>query len=696
MTSPLSSLATPAGGPTHCPIREYRAYLTASYPRRGTWRQHITRFEAFIDRFPDLDEWFGQPLVLRIGWQNHSTVRERYGYGPPGIAAGYPPRDGWVSYRARRYLIYLAFTGRIRLDWPWLLGVQVLKPWQVADYLGHPLREALEEPIELVKSLAYQPQVRQRLTWAISRLVLRRGDPDMCNITDTDIDELRATIGLVDRAPEFSELSDYLASRRINRRIWPSYVFQTAVVFYHAGITTRLPQRGQRAWSAARQLNSRHPRIDAVMERFVDERGLSDRASTLEQARYALRRLSSWLDENRPDVECLDQLTRSDMIEFAGCVSALRTKRDPGKTVSDAYIRNVIWNVITFFRHITQADYPDAPARPLLTLSDLPRPAIRVPRFIPDEQLEPVMAKVRQLDCPLQRAALLTARWSGARRGEIRKLELDCLDAYPDGTARLRLPAGKSRRERSVPLHDEAADALRELIKTRRDQHDRGLADPDTGRMVRYLFLRKGCLASPTYLFDRPLKTVCDALGLVDAQGSKVISAHRFRHTLGTQLAERGARTQTIMKVLGHRSAGMSMTYSAISDPTVLADYQAVLKPGAIIAGPHAEAIRAGRVDEDTIDWLRTNFYKTELELGRCLRLPDEGPCECDLYLSCAKFVTTPDYAPRLRERLTTEEQLIADARERGWPREVERHQRIADRIRYLLTELGEPEPPTR
>lgn len=36
---------------------------------------------------------------------------------------------------------------------------------------------------------------------------------------------------------------------------------------------------------------------------------------------------------------------------------------------------------------------------------------------------------------------------------------------------------------------------------------------------------------------------------------------------------------QTIMKVLGHKSPGMSMTYTNISDPTVLADYQAVLRP---------------------------------------------------------------------------------------------------------------------
>ncbi|MBE1609780.1 hypothetical protein [Actinopolymorpha pittospori] len=56
--------------------------------------------------------------------------------------------------------------------------------------------------------------------------------------------------------------------------------------------------------------------------------------------------------------------------------------------------------------------------------------------------------------------------------------------------------------------------------------------------------------------------------------------------------------------------------------------------------------------------WLQTNFLKTELELGHCLRLPAEGPCECDLMLSCSKFLTTSDYAPRLRARLAVEDQL--------------------------------------
>lgn len=109
---------------------------------------------------------------------------------------------------------------------------------------------------------------------------------------------------------------------------------------------------------------------------------------------------------------------------------------------------------------------------------------------------------------------------------------------------------------------------------------------------------------------------------ILNGDGKPALHAHRFRHTLGTQLAEKGARTQTIMKILGHESPGMSMTYANISDPV-------------------------GQLGQDALDWITTNFYKTELELGHCLRLPQEGPCECDLYLTCAKFVITSQYAPR-------------------------------------------------
>ena len=58
--------------------------------------------------------------------------------------------------------------------------------------------------------------------------------------------------------------------------------------------------------------------------------------------------------------------------------------------------------------------------------------------------------------------------------------------------------------------------------------------------------------------------------------------------------------------------------------------------------------------------------------------------------LACSKFVTTSDYTPRLRARLAVEQQLIDDAKARGWAREVERHEATRRRIEQLLSDLGE------
>ncbi|WP_327321189.1 tyrosine-type recombinase/integrase [Streptomyces sp. NBC_01210] len=306
------------------------------------------------------------------------------------------------------------------------------------------------------------------------------------------------------------------------------------------------------------------------------------------------------------------------------------------------------------------------------------------------------MQSIDELDDPHQRAALLLLRWSGARRGEIARLALDCLDAYPDGYPRLRIPVGKTYTERMIPLHPQAADVLRELIDSAKAANAAARHDAWAQQPVRYVFMRRGKPMGRHFLFEDALEIACRKAGLVDGDGNPTVTAHRFRHTVGTQFAEGGAQIQTIMAVLGHRNAQMSATYSHISDPVLKEQYQKVIAAGGRIAGPATEELLSRKIGEDTLNWLKTNFFKTELELGHCLRASAEGPCECDLYLRCSKFLTTSEYAPRLRSRLTREQQLAQDAVERGWPREVERHNAIADRIRGLLADLGESAAPGR
>lgn len=102
---------------------------------------------------------------------------------------------------------------------------------------------------------------------------------------------------------------------------------------------------------------------------------------------------------------------------------------------------------------------------------------------------------------------------------------------------------------------------------------------------------------------------------------------------------------RTSMAILGRRSAQMSATYSHISDPVLKEQYEKVIAAGGQLGGPAAEAMLANQLDQDTLDWLKTNFFKTELELGHCLRTPAEGPANATS--TCAARSSSPPVSTR-------------------------------------------------
>src|SRR5207302_3380755 len=127
--------------------------------------------------------------------------------------------------------------------------------------------------------------------------------------------------------------------------------------------------------------------------------------------------------------------------------------------------------------------------------------------------------------------------------------------AYPDGTPRLRIPAGKTYQERLVPLHEEAAVAIRVLQLHRASEPTRGLVDELTGRLSRRLFIHHGKLFSTRYLFESPLWEVCRQTWLVAPNGKPTVTYHCFRHTVRLKLSERGAYLNMIHCILCYVSS---------------------------------------------------------------------------------------------------------------------------------------------
>lgn len=574
--------------------------------------------------------------------------------------------------------------GCLRFDLEWLVAARHIR---LTGYLRPPeLDTTIQTLTQEATDLGYVDWGAARATtWVLPRLYLHTGKSEVGSFGESDIEALKGALRSLGSRSDLQALYGSRESYHTALKTHLSQIYQASVSLYHRGQFAVLPQKNITRRDEHPVLR---PLMEAVADRYAKERSKDCRPSTAKGHGRELKAFVVWVAAVHPEVESFAEVDREMVLEYAEAMKEMILPRT-GQPAAPSTRAHRLQTLSVFFRDTADWGWEDVPGIPLLSSGDYPKEVDRVPRYIPEDELAKVTEAIRELECPYQRTALLIARWSGARRDEIRRLELDCLDTYRDGTPRLRIPAGKTDRERFVPLNEEAARAVRELQEITRP--GRGFVDPVTGYHVRYLFNSFGKPMSVSYLFDSSLMKVCAQVGLQAPGGRHEVTAHRFRHTLGTQLAERGAKLHTIMSILGHESPQMSMVYARISDETVRKDYESVLGPGAVIAGPSAEALRSGELPDSTVDWLKTNFFKTELELGHCLRLPQEGPCECETYLTCAKFVTTKEYAPRLRARREQEFELIEDAACRGWEREVERHRRTVSRVEQLLAELEEP-----
>lgn len=674
----------------HVSEGEYGCWVSQFIPHPHARAERMRVYRRFVERWPNLQAWRDAPLPVRLGFDGGPLVADKRN----------------VVHQASSYLVYLALVRGIPLPADYLLGRKYARLFSVASGVGgYDVDLSLfESHVNRLHQLGYPLQgSRQRLTWGLGRLLLMRGDPDISAITDADLYSLSNEIRSFAERPDFRQLREALLTTRGPlvadavhgfRRTHLSKLHAVNVLLFNIGQVSTPPTRGtehHQGWRDRLLPEPCAPAIREVIERYLTLRleANLDRPQTVRLAREALRRLVTWLAAEHPSVTSLSQLDRELIEQYMRWLPTHRSKLT-GQPLAVTTIKHEINAIGAFCRDTAIWGWTEVPGRPLVSTRDSPRRPETIPRYLPQHDLDALMDAVTALPDRHQRAALLVLRWSGARRDEVRRLPTDCLDTYPGGHPRLRIPVGKGHAERIIPLHPVAAAALQEVISLAEASQPIGRQGATTGRVTKYVFVRRGKLLSATSLFDDAFRTACTDAGLVDDNGVPSVSAHRLRHTLGTQLAEGGARIQTIMAILGHRSTSMAMIYTRISDPEIRRQYETALANGQRIAGPAAEALLYGQIDQESLNWLQTNFLKTELELGHCLRLPAEGPCECDLVLSCPKFLTTSDYAPRLRTRLEVEQTLIDDAAARGWPREIERHQATARRLRALLHELND------
>jgi integrase/recombinase XerD len=178
-----------------------------------------------------------------------------------------------------------------------------------------------------------------------------------------------------------------------------------------------------------------------------------------------------------------------------------------------------------------------------------------VPRHISEEELERVIAL-----CPKgssrarrDRAMLLLLARLGLRPGELLRISLEDAD-WRNGTLLIR--AGKTHRERRLPLPRDVAAALADYLTQGRPQTS----------SHRAIFLS---MNPPHKPLKNPQVLSALVIGLLQKAGISVArpGAYLLRHTLATHMVQRGASFKQVADVLGHRALATTAGYAKLNLP---------------------------------------------------------------------------------------------------------------------------------
>jgi integrase len=388
------------------------------------------------------------------------------------------------------------------------------------------------------------------------------------------------------------------------------------------------------------------PQLVSTMGRYLAQAETFLAPASVTAASISLRQFAHWL-LTATDVRCVADISRTDVEAFKVALAAR-----PGNTgtISTNTRSQRLHMLRTFFDRIIEWDWDDAPRRNPVLAGDIPPRPDPLPRFLDDRDAARLMTAARAASDPRDRLVVELLARTGLRVGEACGLDADAVVLLGDGYW-LRVPVGKLRNDRFVPLHPQLVTLLETWCAENLEpirRHHRLLSD-HRGPINRHLVAR---------ILNRT----------ATAAGIGHVHPHQLRHTLATQAINRGMRLEAIAALLGHRTMHMTMTYARIADRVVADEYAAVSDQIDSLYGRHLDTEPANMAR------LRRESHARMLGNGLCTR-PIELECRMESACeTCSYFTTGPDFVPVLiRQR--------DHARQHAQPDRADLFDRLLDRI---------------
>ena len=379
-------------------------------------------------------------------------------------------------------------------------------------------------------------------------------------------------------------------------------------------------------------LSARAPQMTATMRRYLVQLTTFLAPRSVDVADSTLRQLARWLTATT-DVRTVAEITRTNIEDYKVWLAGQPGCKSP--TLAKNTQRQRLRMIRIFLERLIEWDWPDAPQRNPILHGDIPPRPEPLPKFLDDRDAAKLMAAARSHPDDRTRLVVEILARTGLRAGELCDLAADAVTQIGDAHW-LRVPVGKLRNDRFIPLHPDLVTLLAEWTATHADQirtQRRLIADhraPLERRTVQRLVAR-----------------------VAKRAGIGHVHPHQLRHTLATQAINRGMRLEAIAALLGHRSMEMTLTYARIADRVVADEYEAVTAQiDALYNTAGTPGALPAEIETAAMTRLRREAHARMLGNGLCTR-PVELDCRMESACeTCAYFATGPQFVPvLLRQR---------------------------------------------
>ena len=399
----------------------------------------------------------------------------------------------------------------------------------------------------------------------------------------------------------------------------------SAVVADH--VEPWIPSPGSdREWP---ELSTQAPHLAVTMRRYLLQLTTFLAPRSVDAADITLRQFARWLVANA-DTRVVADIERAHIEDYKVWLAAQPGTKTP--TLAKNTQRQRLRMIRIFFERLIEWDWPDAPGRNPILHGDIPPRPEPLPKFLDDQHAAAFMAAAAAHPLPRYRLVVEVLARTGLRASELCDLAADAVTRIGNDGYWLRVPVGKLRNDRMIPLHPDLVELFADWTATNAD-HIR-----TSGRL----------LADGHARIDR--RTVHRIVARIGATaGIDDMHPHRLRHTLATQAINRGMRLEAIAALLGHRSLEMTLIYARIADRVVADEYAAVCAQiDALYATAATPGALPAEIETNAMARLRREIHARMLGNGMCTR-PVELDCRMETVCeTCAYFDTGPEFVPVL------------------------------------------------